>query len=103
MGDVLEDATLRVRATSLVLVGALVAMVLPSLLMTTTQASGSVAAVVMALTLAACVRLSMRGWAFAASTHASACPTGDDVAPIVTARVTDPVHHPLRPRAPGTA
>ena len=34
----------------------------------------------------------------------SATPPSRDAAPLVlTGRVTDPVHHPLRPRAPGMA
>jgi hypothetical protein len=56
------------------------------------------------MALAALVRLDVRSVALAAAGARSATPPAREAAPLVlTGRVTDPVHHPLRPRAPGMA
>ena len=59
---------------------------------------------IVTMALAALVRLDVRSVALAAAGGRSATAPARDAAPLVlTGRVTDPVHHPLRPRAPGMA
>ena len=48
-------------------------------------------------------RLATGFGALAARTVAVAHATGREAPPVLSGRVTDPVHHPLRPRAPGSA
>ena len=77
---------------------------LPSLLATSAAQSTPLTLAIVTMALAALVRLDLRSVALAAAGARSATPPARDAAPIVlTARVTDPVHHPLRPRAPGRA
>jgi len=85
------------------MVGAVLVIVLPSLLTTASDAAGSVTFAVLTLAFAALVRFGRRSVAFAARTKTSVPPTGDKAAPVLPGRVTDPVHHPLCPRAPGLA
>jgi alpha-beta hydrolase superfamily lysophospholipase len=76
----------------------------PSLMMTTAADSRPLTLALMTVVLAALVRLDLRSVALAAADAHSSTPRAGDGAPLVlTGRVTDPVHHPLRPRAPGTA
>jgi hypothetical protein len=76
--------------------------VLPSLLIATSDAAGPVSALAVLLVgLAALVQFETRSVAHAART-AEPHPHSEP-APVLPGRVTDPVHHPLRPRAPGLA
>ena len=83
------------------LVAALVVLVLPSLLITGPDAAGSVTLGILAVALAALATVGLRCRVDAARTGTAVCPTGAEAAPVLAGRVTDPVHHPLRPRAPG--
>ena len=99
-----DDATTRVR---LVLTGLLV-VALATLVPTLQAAAGdpaptAVALAVVALALAAIARLVTEFGALAAGTVYVAHSTGREAPPVLSGRVTDPVHHPLRPRAPGSA
>lgn len=96
--------TVRIRLALAVLVSGSAALLLPPALAPTEGApSGVVLAMVALAAVAAVVRLT--------SLVTPAVPTGltglsDATAgppPFLAARVTDPVHHPLRPRAPGLA
>ncbi len=58
---------------------------------------------IVALACAALVRVGSRTGALVTRTPALAFPDGGDRPPVLATRVTDPVHHPLRPRAPGPA
>ena len=85
------------------IVSAALVLVLPSLLITTPDAAGSVAALaVLVLGLAALVQLELRSVA-AHGVRAAELRSHGQPAPVLPGRVTDPVHHPLRPRAPGPA
>jgi hypothetical protein len=77
-------------------------MVLAALLLTSAQdAPVAVAIAALTLALALLVRLRASQAALAAGALATVRPTGDQARPVLRGRVTDPVHHPLRPRAPG--
>lgn len=78
------------------LIGSVLALVLPPV-----DGPAAVTLAVLLLALAVVARNARVG-AVAASTPATVPPPGREVAPILTGRVTDPVHHPLRPRAPGS-
>jgi hypothetical protein len=104
MSRAVYDATTRVR---LVLTGLLVlalASLVPSLQAVAGDAAPTaVALAVVALTVAAIARLGTGFGALAAQTVVAAHATGREAPPMLSGRVTDPVHHPLRPRAPGSA
>jgi hypothetical protein len=98
-----DDATTRVR---LVLTGLLVmalASLVPSLSASAGDAQTTVALAVVALALAAIARFATDFDALAARTMAAAHAIRREAPPVLSTRVTDPVHHPLRPRAPGSA
>ncbi len=97
------DATVRLRAVVTALVGAALTVVMPSLLSTGAESPGAVTLAVVTLAFTALARRG--GGALPLVVHVRAClpQTGDDAPPVLAARVTDPVHHPLRPRAPGLA
>jgi hypothetical protein len=83
---------------------ALVVMVAPSLLLTAAAESTPLTLALMTVALAALVRVDLRSVALAgAGDRGTTRATGDGDSLVLTDRVTDPVHHPLRPRAPGTA
>jgi hypothetical protein len=83
---------------------ALLALLVPamaSVLVATQDAPGATTAAVVALALAALVALAVHGGPPAVRAVPMVA-VGDDAVPLVLrGRVTDPVAHPLRPRAPG--
>lgn len=83
------------------MLGAALVILLPSQVTTASHAAGSVTVAVLTLAFAALVRFGLRSVAFAARSKTAVPPTDDKAAPVLAGRVTDPVHHPLRPRAPG--
>jgi hypothetical protein len=89
MGPSLRDATLAVLASLL--------------LFTAVDPSAAVSLAVVTLVLAALLRLSDHGAGFATRAVVTGSPTTRETPPVLTGRITDPVHHPLRPRAPGMA
>jgi hypothetical protein len=94
------------RATLVSVVGALfaaTALLAPSFLTVGTDLPAAVTLTVLALAFAAVVRLGSRSMVLVVSAGDSTHPTGDEARPVLTGRATDPVHHPLRPRAPGLA
>ncbi len=83
---------------------AAVVVLAPSLLVTAAAESTPLTLALMTVALAALVRLDLRSVALARSgVVRTTRPTGERTPLVLTGRVTDPVHHPLRPRAPGTA
>lgn len=103
MSRALDDATARIRVLLTLMVGAVLAIVLPALLTTAADAP-STAATVLTLALAALLVLGMVFWVSPAGcSRASVRLGGDRPPPVLSGRVTDRVHHPLRPRAPGLA
>lgn len=97
-----EDATVPVRAVLATVVGAVLALLLPSL-SGTADTSATVTLALLALAVAALAGSATRLGVVLAGSHAAVPPTCDDAPPVLPGRVTDPVHHPLRPRAPGLA
>jgi hypothetical protein len=83
-----------------VLLAAALALLLPSLVTTDTPAGIGLA--VATLALASMVRFRVFAGALSARPSTPAYATGCEAPPALPGRVTDPVHHPLRPRAPGT-
>jgi len=83
-------------------VGTMLVMVLPSLGMTTQVTAGSAAVAVLALAIAGLVRSEV--WCVAGALRpitTGVASTRGEPAPMPPGPATDPVHHPLRPRAPG--
>lgn len=67
------------------------------------EAPTSLALTVVAVALAALLGGGRPGWAGVRRGPVTARPRGDDVPLHLAGRVTDPGHHPVRPRAPGPA
>jgi hypothetical protein len=101
MSRALEDAEPRHLVALAVLVGGVLALALPPLL--TTGVDPVSAAVVLVLGLAALLGLGAHQATLAALSGRVGLPSGDGPTLILAGRVTDPTHHPVRPRAPGTA
>ena len=102
MSRALEDATTRLLVLLAGMAGGVLAMALPTLSSTATDAS-STGMAVLALALAALLALGTHSVSLAACLRPIATLAGDGPPPLLPGRVTDPVHHPLRPRAPGLA
>ena len=96
MSSILEHAT---RRTSVVLL----AVTLGLLLVVSPSPHATLSAGVLALTLAALVTFGRRGVPLASRVGLAVPLRADAAALLLPGRVTDPTHHPLRPRAPGTA
>ena len=82
---------------------AALAVLAPLLFLTAFDTPAAVSLAVVTLVLAALVRLGDNGFLLAAGAVVTGSPTARETPPVLTGRITDPVHHPLRPRAPGTA
>jgi hypothetical protein len=93
----------RVRLALVTTVGCAIAVLVPSLLATAGDAPSAVVLAAVAMAVAAtAVRNSLV--ASSAGTVLPPPPCGEsDVPVLLGGLVTDPVHHPLRPRAPGLA
>lgn len=97
-----DAVTPRLRFALAVMAGGMVALLTPSLLATTVDAPTVViAALVVALTAAA--GLNHHVATLATRSLASSPRPSDDALVYLAGQVTDPVHHPIRPRAPGMA
>ncbi|GAW51347.1 MULTISPECIES: hypothetical protein [unclassified Nocardioides] len=100
MGRARYDATSRGAAALAGLAAAALAVLTPTL---GTAGPATLSLAVVTLLVAALVGLGDRGAVLAACFVGSA-PRIDDAEPrTVSGRPTDPTHHPLRPRAPGSA
>ena len=97
-----DVVTPRLRFALAVMVGGIVALLTPSLLATTADAPAVVLAALM-VALAAAAGLNNHVATFAARALASPPRASNDVPVYLAGRVTDSVHHPIRPRAPGMA
>ncbi len=103
MGPALHDVTTRRRVALVAMGTAALALLAPLLFLTAVDSSAAISLAVVTLVLAALVRLEGHGASLAARAVVTASPTAGETPPVLTGRITDPVHHPLRPRAPGTA
>jgi hypothetical protein len=97
------DATTRTRFLLASVVGAVLASLLPSLLATSVNAPAAVTLAVVLLALTAITQLGNRFGVVATRVGAATHAAGREKTLLLAGRVTDPVHHPLRPRAPGMA
>jgi len=98
----MPDAETRLRFALAIMVGGVVALLAPSLLATTMDATAVVLAALM-VALASAADLNNHVATFATRTLASPPRAANDVPVYLAGRVTDTVHHPIRPRAPGMA
>ena len=103
MSRAFEGATASPRVTLVSMVAVTLAILLQSLTATATDATATVTLAFLMLAVASLVRFGRRGGAVASRGVAATAPTGDGPPPPVAGPVTDPMHHPLRPRAPGSA
>ncbi|GII77741.1 hypothetical protein Sru01_27230 [Sphaerisporangium rufum] len=97
------DTAARVRVLLAAVAGVAFILLSPALLAADAPGNVTLAVLTMALSLAVLVRVANRCGALAARAVSTVPPGRDDPPPVLPGRVTDPVHHPLRPRAPGPA
>jgi hypothetical protein len=93
--------TARLRLALALVVGGAITLLMPSLLASSVDGPSSAVLVAVALAVAAVAVLLSHVATPAPGTLAPHSRAADDAAPLLTGRVTDPLHHPLRPRAPG--
>lgn len=102
MGQAQRSAA-RARALAVSAAGAVLALVLPSMPAASLDGPATLALALLALGLLGLARGSgVTGLHQTATVRATASATRRRT-PVLAARVADPTHHPLRPRAPGTA
>jgi hypothetical protein len=102
MSRMVGTTTARVRFVLAFVLGGPVAVLMPSLFATTVDASS--AGVLAAIAVAAVAAVAGRHSLVATSPSRALAPQSratDEAPSFLAARVTDPLHHPLRPRAPG--
>jgi hypothetical protein len=93
--------TARLRLALALVVGGAITLLMPSLLASSVDGPSSAVLVAVALAVAAVAVLLSHVATPVPGTLAPHSRAADDAAPLLTGRVTDPLHHPLRPRAPG--
>ena len=93
--------TARLRLALAVTVGGAVALLMPSVLATTVDAPAAVVLTALAVAVAAVVALSSHCATSVPRVLALQGGPVYEVPSVLAGRVTDPLHHPLRPRAPG--
>jgi lysylphosphatidylglycerol synthetase-like protein (DUF2156 family) len=101
MGSIVEHHLRRTPVVLASLAGALLVVLLPSL--QATGVDGASAIAVLAIACAALVHLGVRVLALGPRSPLVVVASRRETEPLRPGRVTDPTHHPLRPRAPGTA
>ncbi len=96
-----DAASARLRLVLVIAAGALIAQLLPMVLATSADSSSAVALMALGLALTTVMVLSHPGAAAVPFTLTLRAVASSVVPPILAGRATDPLHHPLRPRAPG--
>jgi hypothetical protein len=96
----MSDAAARVRLALAWLVGGTLVLLMPSLAVTADVPSAAVL-VALVVATAAMVVLGRHVAVTLPGVLALRPPTVDEPPQVLAGRVTDPLHHPLRPRAPG--
>lgn len=102
MGRAVEDAFARILTLFAGVLGLGIAAALPTL-GTATAGAPSSGAAVLTLALVALLVLATRQVLLAVGPRPGATVVASGPPPLLPGRITDPVHHPLRPRAPGLA
>lgn len=95
--------TPRLRFALAIVAGGAVALLIPSVSATAMDAPAAVLLAALGMALAAAVRLNSHVATLGARAAAPPHRAADDVPVFLVGRVTDPVHQPIRPRAPGMA
>ena len=103
MGRRVGLATARFRLALVIMVGGTVALLMPSLFAVAADTPSAVVLAAVAVAAAAVVRLNTQVVASVASALAPQLRSAEEVPALLPGRVTDPLRHPLRPRAPGLA
>jgi hypothetical protein len=103
MGRRLGAATALLRLALAVAVGSAVALLMPSLITTAADTPAAVVLAAVVIAVAAVTRLDSRLATLVTRAQGRHPATGDEAPFVLAGRVTDPLHHPLRPRAPGPA
>jgi hypothetical protein len=94
-------ATARLRLRLALVVGGTLMLLTPSLFAATWDAPSAAVLMAVALALAAVAVLLSHVATPVPGALAPRSRAADDALPVLASRVTDPLHHPLRPRAPG--
>jgi hypothetical protein len=102
MSRAVEDAITRTLTLLSGVLGLGLAVALPTLV-TATEGAPSSGVAVLTLALTALLVLATRQLLLAVGLRPVATVVASGPPPLLPGRVTDPVHHPLRPRAPGLA
>lgn len=96
-----DAATAPLRLMHAIVVGGAAGLLMPFLLVTQASAPSAVVLAALAVAVAAVVVLHSHVATFVPSALASVSRAMDDVPSFLAGAVTDPLRHPLRPRAPG--
>lgn len=86
-----------------IMAGGAVALLMPSLFATTVDSPSAAVLAALVVALAVAVGLNSHVATYVSSALAEPPRAAEEAPSFLAARVTDPVHHPLRPRAPGLA
>jgi len=103
MSRMLGAVTPRLRFALAAMVGSAVAVLLPVLVAPAMEASTPMVLVALVMACAAAARLNGHVAASVARVSGPSLRSADGAPMLLAGRVTDPVHHPIRPRAPGMA
>lgn len=103
MSRVSGAGTARLRLALALMVGGAVALLMPSLFSATVDAPSAVVLTAVALAMAAVGLNGRRVSTLVSGELALPLHPADEAVSFLAGGVTDPVHHPLRPRAPGLA
>jgi hypothetical protein len=103
MSRMLGAVTPRLRFALATLVGSAVAVLLPVLVTPTVDASPSMVLAALVIACAAAATLNSHVATSVARVAAPSLRSAYGAPVLLAGRVTDPVHHPIRPRAPGMA
>lgn len=101
MSRMVGAATARVRLALALLLGGVVALVMPSLFATTVESPTAMVLAAVATAVAALVGVDNHLVIRTAYARVTRPRIAEDAPAFLAVRVADPVHHPLRPRAPG--
>lgn len=95
--------TVSLRSLLMVVLGGAVALLMPSLVVAAIDAPSTLVLAAIATAVAAVLASRCRLVAFVIPLQVTRPRDADHVITVLGGQATDPVHHPLRPRAPGLA
>jgi hypothetical protein len=102
MTRILGAATPRLRVWVALLLGTAIILLVPSLTASTADASSAVLLAALVTALAAALAVNGSVATLLATSVTAPARFADRVPALMADRVTDTIHHPLRPRAPGS-